>query len=143
MGRSGHRHGVGSECPRHFPTVLAVAAILLLSLGPTDSFAPFSVSHAGTARRRGGGRAQRGSAREWIGAVAGRSRGVGGIARLSGVAEEAAVEAVVHSTKDTVSVANNDMKPFVVVPRRDPRVWFDSIRAAAGPRPEALVELSK
>lgn len=68
---------------------------------------------------------------------------MGGVARLSGVAEEATVEAVVHSTKDSVSVANNDMKPFVVVPRRDPRVWFDSIRAVAGSRPDALVELSK
>lgn len=68
---------------------------------------------------------------------------MGGIARLSGVAEEQAVEAVVHSTKDSVSVANNDMKPFVVVPRRDPRVWFDSIKGVAGPRPDALAELSK
>lgn len=71
---------------------------------------------------------------------AGACCGRGSKSQLCGVAEEQGVESVVQSTKE---VANNDMNPFVVIPRRDPREWFDSVRAGAGPRPEALSDLSK
>eukprot|EP00752_Nemacystus_decipiens_P011214 g9965.t1 len=78
-----------------------------------------------------------------------RGNGDGGAAagRLSatGVATEDNQQGAVGSLLETQQkpVSNNDMKPFVAVPRRDPRVWFDAIKDGALPRPEALVELSK
>ena len=86
--------------------------------------------------------ATRSSPHSWLGVPreAKACRGRGSKSRLCAVAEGQEVESVVQATKE---VANNDMNPFVVIPRRDPREWFDAVRVGAGPRPEALSELSR
>lgn len=141
MDRQGHRQGRGVDS-RNLATILVVA-VGLLSLGPTDSFlsAPLSMN-GGVGLRRRAVDASRSSQHAWSGVSreAGACRGRGSKAQLCAVAEGQEVESVVQSTKE---VANNDMNPFVVIPRRDPREWFDAVRAGAGPRPEALSELSK
>ena len=133
--------------------MLAVAAGLL-SLGPTDSFlsAPLSSVGSGAAGSVAASRRRTGEtrlAKHTTAAQRGcRGNGDSGAAgqRLSatGVATEDN-QGAVGSLLDTQQkqVSNNDMKPFVAVPRRDPRVWFDAIKDGALPRPEALVELSK
>ena len=59
---------------------------------------------------------------------------------MSGTVQDKTMESVTRSTHDS---GNSDVKPLVVTPRRDPKVWFDSIRTGAAPRPKALVDLSK
>lgn len=140
MNRIDQRLGRGVDS-RQLATILVVA-VGLLSLGPTDSFlsAPLSMSGGVGLRRRAVDATRSPHAWSGVPREAGACCGRGSKSRLCGVAEEQEVESVVQPTKE---VANNDMNPFVVIPRRDPREWFDSVRAGAAPRPEALSELSK
>lgn len=150
MGRRGHRRGLESAAQRG-TGALAVAAGLLSLLGPTDSFisAPLPSSRApglGYSETRAVSRVAAGPA----GPVKGescrngrRSVHCNRAMRLSAVAEERTVAESSTQKDGKQEVSNNNMKPFVVVPRRDPREWFDSIKAGAAPRPESLVDLSK
>lgn len=162
MGRQGQQqNGRGSYESRRLSTVLAVAAGLL-SVAPTDSFlsAPLGTSSGAATTTAPGLRRSTGESRLTMQTAAsgrGGSTGNGaaaagggrGVKRLSatGVATEdnqGAVGSLLETQQEQQKeVSNNDMKPFVAVPRRDPRVWFDAIRDGALPRPEALVELSK
>ena len=151
--------GRGGFESRRMSIVLAVSAVLL-SLGPTDSFLSAPLSSVGgsgaagstassaAALRRSGGEGRSTTQRTAAARRGARRKGDGGAAvrRLSatGVVTEdnqGAVGSLLESQEKQVS--NNDMKPFVAMPRRDPRVWFDAIKDGAPPRPEALVELSK
>ncbi|CAM9749930.1 unnamed protein product [Pylaiella littoralis] len=141
--------------------MLAVAAGLL-SVAPTNSFlsAPLSsavsgAAGSGSAAAAAASRTSTGESRLTMQASAASrrdgSRGNGaaggaGVQRLcaTGVATEdnqGAVGSLLETQRKGVS--NNDMQPFVAVPRRDPRVWFDAIRDGALPRPDTLVDLSK
>lgn len=67
---------------------------------------------------------------------------------MSEVAEqEQAMDAFKGMTSEgppsTDGVVNNNMRPFVTVPRREPKEWFDAVKAQAGTRPATLTELSK
>lgn len=135
--------------------MLAVAAGLL-SLGPTDSFLSAPLSSVGSggaggsaaALRRSTGEARSTQQTAPSGRRGTRGNGDGGAAvrRLSatGVATEDN-QGAVGSLLETQAkqILNNDIKPFIAQPRRDPRLWFDAIKAGAQPRPEVLVELSK
>ncbi|CAM9905294.1 unnamed protein product [Ectocarpus sp. 4 AP-2014] len=141
MERKAQRSRNGGSESRRVSMVLAVAAGLL-SLAPTaDSFLSAPMRGAG-----GSGAAEglcRRSTGEARSAQAGRQGG--GVLSATGVATEDNQGAVAGSLLETQQkgVSNNEMNPFVRVPRRDPRVWFDAIREGAVPRPDSLVELSK
>lgn len=131
--------------------MLAVVAGLL-SPQATDSFLSARVVGGGGASASAGLHRSTKEA-QWTqqSAAAGRrgSRGEGSddaaLQRLSatGVATEDNPGAAGSLLEAQKEVSNNDMRPLVVKPRRDPRIWFDAIRDGAAPRPEALVELSK
>lgn len=141
--------------------MLAVVAGLL-SVAPTDSFVSAPLSAAGVSGAGGPAAAAAAALRRSTGearltlhtAAAGRqgARGGGGDGGAAGVQQLSATGVATEDNQGAVGslletqkkdVSNNDMKPFVAIPRRDPRVWFDAIRDGAVPRPEALVELSK
>lgn len=128
--------------------MVLVAAAGLLSLRPSDAFLvsrPGGGAAAAAGLRRGAAEAP--STQRTAAVRRARASGENGAAvpglSATGMATEdgqGAVESLLETQKE---VSNNDMKPFVVVPKRDPRVWFDAIKDGAVPRPEALVELSK
>ncbi len=129
--------------------MVLVAAAGLLSLRTTDAFlvsGPGAGAGAASAGlRRGAGEApstQRAAAVRRARASGENGAAVRGLS-ATGTATEDGQGAVGSSVETQKEVANNDMRPFVVVPKRDPRVWFDAIKDGAVPRPEALVELSK
>lgn len=119
--------------------MLAVAAGLL-SLAPTaDSFLSAPMRGAGGPGAAEGLRRSKGEAR-----LAQAGRQGGRALSATGVATEdnQGAEGSLLETQQK-GVSNNEMRPFVRVPRRDPRVWFDAIREGAVPRPDSLIELSK
>lgn len=108
----------------------------LFSLGPADSFlfAPL--------RKMGSMSAASGSSRkqQLEGIRSSRYCRLGGGIGMSFVDEGKVVGSVTQWDEEDT---NKDVKPLILTPRRDPKVWFDSIAAGAVPRPKALVDLSK
>lgn len=151
MARRTQHSGRGGCDSRSLSIALAVVAGLL-SPQATDSFLYAPAVGGGGASASAGLHRSAGEAR-WTqqAAVTGRrgSRREGSdgaaLQRLSatGVATEDNPGAAGSLLETQKEVSNNDMRPIVVKPRRDPRVWFDAIRDAAAPRPESLAELSK
>lgn len=122
-------------CPTMFAAVTTVS-LLLSFTRPSAAFAPFSL--VSTSGSTGGFRTRT----EATGAGAANGLGKRGALKMVGAAMEQALDSEVD-TKSSQAILNNNMKPVVKVPRRDPRKWFDGLRAQAGPRPASLLELSK
>lgn len=121
---------------------VTTAGILLSLARPTDAFAPFSVVGRSTGLRR---TANAGCvARTGAAEVGARKRKASNMMAGDAVTLEKAIDGdPVDVTKSSQAILNNDMNPFVTIPRRDAREWFDGLREQARPRPAGIAELSR
>lgn len=110
--------------------------ISLFSLGPVDSFLFSPLSKMGSMSAASGSNRKQ----QLEGVRSPRYRRTSGGIGMSYVDKNKVVESVTRWAEEET---NKDVKPLILTPRRDPKVWFDSIAAGAVPRPKALVDLSK
>lgn len=136
----GNRRRDGWEAQQR--AIMLAVATGLLSAGPTAAFAPLSLGWTRTGlRRRSSGEVVPQVIKN-VKMISYRgARMCKGLQMLSGVAKEEAIDT--SWTGTTPEVVKNNMTPFVAVPRREPKEWFEAVKTQAGPRPDTIAELSK